>query len=116
MIKLREIKNAIITDTFLGIDDFGIFTLYFHLDYGEGKFQKVGEFVLRNCNGTTHEKSIDLIKKILDIVGVDSWEKLKNGPIRVDTDFKEVYGIGNFLTDDWLYFADFLKVGILEVT
>ena len=108
--KLRKIRNAIITDTFLGEIGLEIFTFYLYVDYGKGKSQKVGGYVLRNFDQKTHKKSIDLIKKILDIAEVDSWEELKNRPIRVDADFEKVYGIGNLLTDNWLYFADFLKI------
>ena len=47
MSTMEEIKNAIITGTYLGIEDHGILTFWLYLDYG-GSGQGFGGYQLDN--------------------------------------------------------------------
>ena len=99
-----EVKNAKIKSTFLGIEDHGIFTFFLNLDYGNSG-QSAGGYGL----GEFAEK---LIKRILMVCGVDSWEELSGKLIRVKADHGQVYEIGNILTTSlWLNFQKFFKEG-----
>ena len=109
--EMTKIMNARIDDTFLGFLESGnaIFTFYLSLDYGSGNGQKVGGYVLGNSK-ESHIKGIDLIKKILMIADVDTWEELKGQPIKVVASHEMVYEIGSYLSDEWLNFEKFLKM------
>lgn len=100
-----EIKNGIIDDTFLGIEEYGIFTFYLHLDYGTST-QNLGGWVLATEYGECG-KNLQLIRRILNIVGVDRWEKLLGKYVRVKADLDMVHAIGNILNEDWLDFDEF---------
>jgi hypothetical protein len=105
--KSIEIKNAIIENTFLGIEYHDIFTFYLDLDYGE-ETQRAGGYVLGN-KYDFNRAGIEMIREILEIVNVNSWEKLKGRPIRVKASDERVYAIGNLLKDKWLNFNDFFN-------
>jgi len=108
-----EIKNAIIKDTFLGVEDHGFFTFILHLDYG-GSGQAAGLFLL----DSTHEKYkltttglfvTPLLREIFNISGVDCWEDLKGKHIRVKSDNEKVVSIGHVLNDKWINFREFIN-------
>jgi len=98
-----ETKNARIESTMLGKEDHGMFTFYLHLDYG-GSGQGAGGYCLSDKNGYV---SLKIIGKILEIVGVETWEELVGKPIRVRCTNMKVYAIGNLLKDEWLDFTEF---------
>ncbi len=106
-----EIKNAKITSTMLGIEDHGIMTFFLNLDYG-GSSQGAGGYSLdeyskeqdRRIGGSS---GCELIRSILEIVGVETWEDLPGKHIRARADRGKVYTIGNVLKDEWLDFGDF---------
>lgn len=106
---VREIVNAQITDTFLGIEDHGIFTFFIHTKSENGG-QSYGGFSL-DCPVHKDGKFIkrlgsafgsEAILRILGVVGVDSWEKLKGKYIRLDRTWQHTYRIGNIIEDKWL--------------
>lgn len=114
---MSEIKNAKIESTMLGIEDHGIMTFMLYLDYG-GSGQgagghcldkplkkKNGEFIKRVGTGL----GMELIMKVIEVVGVDKWEDLKGKHIRVKAERSGVTAIGNFLGDEWLDFDEFYK-------
>ena len=107
------IKNAQISDTMLGLEDHGIMTYMIGLDYGSSG-QEFGGFTLdepikdKDDNfierrGTAY--GMELIMKILEILEVDSWEKLIGQHIKVklsdDTLGGKIIAIGHFLKDQW---------------
>lgn len=111
MVREIEIKNAVIEKTFLGKEDHGIFTFNLSLDYG-GTGQGFGNYGLDDWNEEQGKRmgcgsSIDLIKEILEIVGVYSWEDLPGKHIRVQAYSHKVIAIGHFLHDKWFNIEDF---------
>lgn len=105
---MKEIKNAKIVGTTLGNEDHGIFVLSIHLDYG-GSGQSFGNFCLDEPikkNGKFVGRfgtavGMDAIMRILEVLGVDSWEQLPGTVLRVESDFGRVYRIGHFMKDKW---------------
>lgn len=91
-----EIKNAIIKSTFLGIEDHGMTTAILGLAYGKGSEQSFGMHSL-----VYKHYGIAYIRRILDVVGVDSWEQLKGQKIRAVAEHAQVQAIGNWLDDNW---------------
>ena len=92
-------KNAIITSTCLGREDHGIMTCWLNLDYG-GSAQGFGGYALERAT---------FITKILDTLGVASWEKLPGTMLRVRQDNGRVHAIGHFIKDVWFTPAEDLK-------
>lgn len=99
---MREIHNAKITGTMLGVEDHGIFTSFVYLEW-EGAGIGFGGYVLGGQSG------IDFIREILEVVGVEKWEDLKGKYVRVEMDGlgRPCKGIGNILKDKWLYPREF---------
>lgn len=79
---------AKIEDTFLGIEDHGIFTAQVFVKYGSFGSQGVGGYSL-DAYKPEQKKRIgtafgaEFIKRVLKVGGVDSWEKLKGRTIYV---------------------------------
>ena len=99
--------NAEITHTRLGIEGHGIFTFFITLKLENGNIG-FGNFALdeRKINEekrTGTEFGMNTIMRLLEVVGVGSWEELKGKYIRVN-EIKlgeEVVWIGNLINDDW---------------
>jgi len=90
-------KNAKIDGTMLGYER-GILTFMIYLDYGDGGMQGFGGYALGKEYTTT------VIKGILEAVGVDTWEKLKDTHVRVVLDpgvNPKIIKIGHILDDKW---------------
>ena len=105
-----EEKNAKITGTMLGIEDHGIFSFYLYLDYG-GSSQGAGGYSLDTpirdnegkflCRRGT-AAGMELIARILQLVGVEKWEDLKGKSIRVEIgESGTIKAIGHIIKDDW---------------
>jgi hypothetical protein len=109
-----EVRNAIITDTSLGYEDHNILTAMLYLDYG-GSGQGFGGYGL-DIWSEEHHKRIPhaacglFIQRVLKVVGVDSWEKLKGKHIRVKSSWSKVHSIGNILKDEWFSPEEEFKV------
>ena len=102
---MKEIKNAIITSTSLGIEDHGCLTLMVFLEYGIGG-QGFGGYALDEWSerkkrriGTAY--GCEYILRLLNVLGVDSLEKLNGKSIRVEADNCKIYRVGHFLKDKW---------------
>lgn len=107
-----ETKNARIDSTFLGIEDHGIMTFVLGLDYGDSGHQGAGTYALDewdevNSKRRGMSKSIELIRKILEIVSVEKWEDLEGKFIRVKAEHCKVHAIGNITKNEWLDFKRF---------
>jgi hypothetical protein len=98
-----ETKNARIEGTMLGTEVDGILTFIIDLRYNGGG-QSAGGICLGDKVGSICGP---MIVRILEVVGVMSWEKLPGTPIRVKTERTNVHAIGHYLEDKWLNFADF---------
>ena len=125
-----EEKNAKIESTTFGIEDHGILQFYIHLTYGGGGAQgfggycldepvfsmefddlydyekeKGGRFVRRR--GTA--AGMDAILKILEVIGVSSWEDLPGKSCRVRSEHSKIRAIGHYLNDKWFDWEEHFK-------
>jgi hypothetical protein len=112
---MREIINAKITSTSLGVDDAPCFTCWLYLEW-EGGGVGFGGYSLDVYDEKADKRvgygpSIDFLQEIMDVVGVSKWEDLKGKYIRLDTEGwgGRALGIGNLLKDKWVYPKEFFK-------
>jgi hypothetical protein len=99
-----ETKNAIIESASLSTGDRGFLDCWLALDYG-GSGQGFGGYVLYLPKSYSHHelKSVagHFIFRVLEIAGVESWDKLKGRTIRVKCEHSKVHAIGHIVRDDW---------------
>ena len=79
---------AKVDSTFLGIEDHGLFIAMLTVTYGGGEFQGIGTHALDSYDAEKKKRigtayGADYIKRILQVCGVDQWEKLKGRTIYV---------------------------------
>ena len=108
-----ETINAKIASTMLGIEDHGIMTFYLHLEYGCGG-QGAGGYALDSYDNDLKRRigtgiGLEMIARVMEVVGVRKWEDLKGKHIRVKQSSNKVYAIGHLLKDDWLNFSSFFE-------
>lgn len=108
---MSEIKNAKIRRTMLGIEDHGILTGMIDLDYGhsgqgfggnafdEPVRDEKDKFIGRR--GTAF--GMEFIRRVLEVLEVDSWEKLPGTFCRVQAGFGLIEAIGHPLKDKWFF-------------
>ena len=106
---MSEIVNCQIKSTSLGFMDRGIMTLWLHLEW-PGAGIAFGGYALDEFNKEADTRigvgvSLDFIREILEVVGVEKWEDLKGKFIRLDAEGwgGKALGIGNLLEERWLY-------------
>lgn len=111
---MSEIHNALITGTMLGFEDHGIMTFFIYLEWDGGV--GFGGYALDEYDKEKQQRmgvgySLDLLKEIMDVVGVETWEKLKGKHVRVDSEGwgGKALGLGNLLKDEWIYPTVFFK-------
>lgn len=112
---MSEIHNALITGTMLGVEDHGIMTFFVYLEW-DGGGVGFGGYALDEYDQELKKRvgvgySMDLLKQIMEVVGVETWEKLKGKHVRVDSEGwgGKALGIGNLLKDKWIYPEEFFK-------
>ena len=110
-----NIVNARITDTFLGINDHGIFTFSINIEMAGGTCQ-IGNYSHGYTeNGRVHydEENLEAICRVLEVVGVDSWEQLKGQYIRVEYNGHGagIHTMGNLMKDEWVNLKEFFSDG-----
>lgn len=110
-----SIKNARITSTMLGREDHGIMTFMIFVEFdhcgcGIGGYALDGYDSKKETRVFT-EKGLEAISKILEVVGVDSWENLPNEYIRVKDNGwgSTIDEIGNLMDDKWFNLREFFK-------
>lgn len=117
-----EIKNAKITDVKLYIEDHDVLTFDIFLDLGAACCA-VGGYALDQAFriNETDDKweyerlsspaGLDCMRRIMEVVGVRSWEDLKGKYVRYEDNGwgSSVTKIGNIMKDDWIDVADFFK-------
>lgn len=111
---MEEIENAKIDDTMLGFEGHGILTMMFYLSYGGvNSSQGYGGYRVDGANEFLSKS----IKKILQVVDVNDWSKVKGSLVRVKRSGGwngKITAIGNILKDDWFSFEDLKKeLGLL---
>lgn len=111
------IKNAKIQSTMLGREDHGIMTFMIHIDAGSFSCG-VGGFCLDEYDNNKKKrifntKSMEVISKILDVVGVSKWEDLPGKYIRFEDNGwgSTITKIGNIIDDKWLDIRSFFEEG-----
>lgn len=109
------VENVKITSTFLGREDHGILTCYLRVE--ANTFETgIGGYTLdiydkqKNKRIPT-QRGFELINRILEVVGVSSWEELTGKHIRVEKDspFGKITKIGHLIKDEWLDFKMFFE-------
>jgi hypothetical protein len=91
-----DIKNAEIQDTFLGIEDHGIFTASLTLDYGDSGCQGFGQHDL-----SFRDYGINYLRKILETLEVEQWEDLIGTFVRAKIENGLIVGIGHITKNIW---------------
>lgn len=111
---MSEIKNAKITSTMLGREDHGIMTFMIFVEFDKCVGCGIGGYALDYYDRTLKTrvcspKSMEAITKILDVVGVDKWEKLEGSYIRIkDKGWgSTIDEIGNLMEDKWFNLREF---------
>ncbi len=103
----REIKNAIIESTSLGKEGHGILSCMIHLNYG-GAGQGFGGHGFDEWDASQKKRigcayGMRYLARILEVLEVDTWEKLPGTHLRADAEWGKIHGIGNILKDLWFY-------------
>lgn len=96
-------RNARIKDTFLGIEDHGIFTAVVYLE-GDGWGQGFGTYCFGSKETSTPEQNHNLslfITEVLRIAGVESWEELPGKMVRMEGTNSQIHRIGHIFREDW---------------
>ena len=120
---MSEIKNYRIISTHLGYEADGVFTFYLRLKSADGIHVSVGGYALGSPDNlgigllskrSLTFKGITLISKILDTVGVATWEDLHGEYIRVERIEDNGLGshvtkFGNLIEDKWIDLDDYFK-------
>lgn len=111
------IKNAIIESTMLGREDHDILTFFINIRFNGGSHCSVGGYCLdeydpANETRVYSAKSMEIISKILEVVGVNTWEELPGKYIRFADDGwgHPIVKIGNIMEDKWIDFKEFFSV------
>lgn len=106
------IKNAVIENAVLSIDELGFLTSWLTLDYG-GTVQQFGGLSLYLPKSFKHHelKSVAgfFISRVMEIAEVTDWSKLKGRPLRVRGNDKGIEAIGHFIKDDWFCAFELLQ-------
>lgn len=119
------IANATIESTMLGREEHGIFTFFLYVNLGKDIGHcRIGGYALDRYDSKAkrrkiQSKSIEFISKILDVVGVETWEDLPGKYIRVNIEGGwgiRIYEFGNIIEEKWISFEDFFKNNNEEVT
>lgn len=111
-----EIRNAQITSTMLGREDHGIMTFMIFVSF-DGCGCGVGGYAIDGYDREQKTrvftaKGLEAISKILETVGVDSWEKLPGQYIRVKDNGwgSTIDEIGNLMTEKWFNLRGFFSI------
>jgi len=95
-----EIKNAILSS-----NDHGVLSAWITLDYG-GSGQCFGGHCLYSPHQHKNKEPSanyagHFIWRVMEVVGVAEWSKLKGETLRVRVGHGGIEAIGNIITDDW---------------
>ena len=116
MNNIPEILNAQIKNVSIYYEDHGILTFGISVDISDGTTCVIGGYALDEYNKNTKKRqccaySMDLLTRIMKVVGVSKWEDCKNKYIRVVSNGLggSITKIGNLMKDEWLDIPDFFK-------
>lgn len=91
----KDIINMQIIDTCLGVNDHGCFTFTLFLENGTGMRCGFGGWHMGRAGS-------DLLRTVIETVGVKSWEDLKGRYVRVKFDERHATALSHILKDNWL--------------
>lgn len=104
-----EIKNAVIKSARITTDDHNLLTAWLELDYG-GSNQGFGGYALYLPKSFTHHtlESVagHFLFRVMEVGGVQSWDRLPGKTVRVRANHSKVEAIGHIVKDDWFAPAD----------
>lgn len=110
-----EIENAKITNVSLTMADHGMLTFYITLE-GNGWGTNYGGYGIgRGYLGaeefSSSDKGLEAMMRIMDVVGVDTWEDLKGKFVRVKMSSlgQPITTIGNLIKNKWFDIKEFFK-------
>ena len=109
----KEIRNARITDVSLTMADHGCLTYFISIEGGSFACNYggycLGHGYLGAIEFNASSKGLEAMMRIMNVVGVDRWEKLKGKYIRiVDPGLGgTVETIGNIIEDKWFNQREF---------
>ncbi len=94
-----------IKSTVLGIEGRGILTCSINLSFGCSR-QSFGGYSFDVFDNAVDKRigmawGMEFIRRLLETVGVDSWEKLPGTYCRIQADFHKVHRIGHIVDDKW---------------
>lgn len=114
-IEQQMIKNAIIKSTMLGREDHGIMTFMIFVKFDDMITCGIGGWALDQYDENIETrvfqaKSMEVISKILEVIGVKTWEELPGKYIRFEDAGRgeTITKIGNIIEDKWLDIREFL--------
>lgn len=97
-----EIRNAVIESVTLS-NERGL-SAWLMLDFGDCG-QGFGGLLLYSANGDPLAREVNycghFIWRVLQVAGVERWERLPGKTIRVQRSFSHIKAIGHILKDDW---------------
>lgn len=98
-----ESKNATIESVSIEIEE-GYLTAWIYLKW-QGAGQGFGGYSLYLSKDFTHHKVQSsfghFIYRVLEVAGVDAWNKLVGRTVRFRGDHKKIETIGHITSDDW---------------
>ena len=112
---MGEIRNAKITGTMLGREDHGIMTFMLYLEFGAFSCGYGGYAIDRYDMAADKRvfsaSGLEAISKILEVVGVRTWEELKGKYIRIEDNGwgETIDKIGNLMEEKWFNIRDFFE-------
>ena len=100
----EEIKNAIIEDAKIDIGDRGFLQVWLTVTYG-GSGQGFGGWVLYLPKSFDHHTieshAGHFLFRVMEIAGVEQWDKLKGKTIRTIATHSHIRAIGHIVKNDW---------------
>lgn len=108
-----ELKNARIRSATITMEDHGVLMVNLDLDYG-GTGQGFGGYCLANVSRESKHWSIKTVAghfiiRVMQVAGVERWDRVAGSPIRVRASHNKVQSIGHILNEDWFDPAEDFK-------
>lgn len=93
--KMTEIKNAVISEVFIGFSTNNELTSWIIMNFGIAKQGFGGlDFSINN-------NAVNFLASVLAVVGVAKTNDLIGKAVRVEHDRAKIYAIGNYVEDRW---------------